>query len=129
MAEENGAPQTVRLAGLIAAVEGAAVLTATAVLGVATAVDHPDSYGRAVFAVVIGLAAGLLLLRIGRGLARAEGWTRAPVVVAQALLVPVGYTLAVTAEQPLYGVPILVLCLAEISLLLTPAARQAFMDR
>jgi len=129
VAEENGAPRPVRLAGLVAAVEGAGVLIATGVLGVATVLDRPDSYGRALFAVVIGLVAGLLLLRIARGVARVQGWARAPVVVAQALLAPVGYTLAVTAEMPQYGVPILALCLAEICLLLTPAARLAFLDR
>lgn len=129
MAEQNGAPRTVRLAGLIAAVEGVGVLAAAGVLGVVTLLNRPDSYGRALFAVAIGLAAGLLLLRIGRGLGRVEGWARAPVFVAQILLIPVGYTLAVSAELPWYGVPILALCAAEIGLLLSPEARLAFTGR
>lgn len=132
MADDNGAPRAVRalrLAGLVAAAEGAAVLVAAAVLGVATALERPDSYGRALFAVLIMLAAGVLLVRVGRGIARVQGWARAPAVVAQVLLVPVGYTLAVTAERPLYGVPVLALCAAEIYLLLTPEARLAFLDR
>jgi hypothetical protein len=129
VAEEDGAPRAVRLAGLVAAAQGAGVLVATGVLGVATTLEPPDSYGRALFTVVLGVAAGALLLRIGQGIARVEGWARAPVVVAQILLIPVGYTLAVTAQRPLYGVPILALCAAEICLLLTPEARLAFTDR
>ncbi len=126
MAEQNGTPRAARLAGLVAAAQGVAVLVAAGVLGVATLLDRPASYGRALFAVVILLAAGLVLLRIGRGIARVEGWARAPVIVAQILLIPVGYTLALSAERPWYGVPILALCAAEIWLLLTPEARVAF---
>jgi hypothetical protein len=114
--EQSGVPRAVRLAGLLAVVEGAGVLLAAAALGVATALEPPESYGRA-------------LLRIGLGIARVERWARAPVVVAQVLLVPVGYTLAVTAQLPLYGVPILALVAAEVCLLLTPEARLAFLDR
>jgi len=127
--EQSGVPRAVRLAGLLAVVEGAGVLLAAAALGVATALEPPESYGRALFGAFILLAAGLLLLRIGLGIARVERWARAPVVVAQILLVPVGYTLAVTAQLPLYGVPILALVAAEVCLLLTPEARLAFLDR
>ncbi|MBA2416767.1 MAG: hypothetical protein H0V64_12960 [Geodermatophilaceae bacterium] len=129
VAEDNGAPRAVRLAGLVAAAEGAGVLIAAAVLGVSTLLERPDSYGRALFAMAIGLAAGVLLLGIGRGVFRVQGWARAPVIVAQVLLIPVGYTLAFTAGLPLYGVPILALCVAEFFLLLTPQARQAYLDR
>ena len=129
MPEQSGVPRAVRLAGLLAVVEGAGVLLAAAALGVATALERPESYGRALFGAFILLAAGLLLLRIGLGIARVERWARAPVVVAQVLLVPVGYTLAVTAQLPLYGVPILALVAAEVCLLLTPEARLAFLDR
>ncbi len=129
MAEEDGAPRAVRLAGLVAAVEGVGVLVAGGIFAVATVLEPPDSYGRAIFAVVIVVAAGSLLLLIGRGIARVEGWARAPVIVAQILLIPVGYTVAVTAERPLFGIPILALCAAEFALLLTPEARRAYLDR
>lgn len=129
MVEEKGAPRAVRLAGLVAAAQGVGVLAVTAILGVATVLGEPDSYGRALFAVLIGLAGGVLLLRIGLGITRLEGWARAPVIVAQVLLVPIGYTLAVTAQLPWYGVPILASSAAQIYLLLIPEARRAFLDR
>ncbi len=129
MAEQNDVPRAVRLAGLLAAAEGVGVLVAAGALGLSTAVDRPDSYGAALFGVLIGLVAGLLLLRIGRGVARLQAWARAPVFIAQILLVPVGYTLAVSADRPAYGVPILAVCAGVVGLLLTPEARLTFLNR
>lgn len=128
MAQQNGAPGTVRWAAVVVAVEALAILAGTGVFAVATVVGAPDSYGRAAFAVLIGLAVGAGLLRCAQALGRLEGWARAPVIVCQLLLIPVGYTLAFQAELPVYGVPILATCAAVLYLLLTPEARAAFLQ-
>lgn len=129
MGPQSAAPRALGLAGLVVAVQAAALLVAVAVLAAATVLGRTENLGRAGFGVLVGLAAGLAMLRIGLGLVRVEGWARAPAVVVQLLLVPVGYTLAFTARQPAYGVPILALCVAELFLLFTPEARAAFLGR
>ncbi len=129
MIPQTGAPRAVRLAGLVVGIEGIALLLAAGGLAVATVLGLVENLGRAGFGVLIGLAAGAGMLRVAVGLAGVEGWARAPAVVVQLLLAPVGYTVAFTAERPAYGVPILVLCAAELFLLFTPESRAAFLDR
>lgn len=90
---------------------------------------RPDSLGRAWAEVVIAIGAGVLLLAMARGLSRAAGWSRAPVIVTQLLAVPVGYSLAVPSEQPLYGIPILAAVATVLYLLFTPESRLAFFQR
>ncbi|CAN5292181.1 hypothetical protein BH20ACT5_BH20ACT5_08110 [soil metagenome] len=117
------------MAAAAVAVEGLGLLAAGAALLVQTLRSTPDSYGRAGFAVVMAVLGGLLMLRLALGLVRLEGWVRAPVIVAQVLLWPVGYTLAVQAGLPWYGVPILLLAAAAVLALLSRPARMAFRDR
>lgn len=122
-------PRAVRLAAGLAALEGLGVLAAAVALAVATARQRPDSYARALFGVVLAICAGALLLRLARAMAQLAGWTRAPVIVLQLLLFPVGYSLAFQVGQPWYGVPIVVACVGELSLLFSPRARLAFLGR
>jgi hypothetical protein len=122
-------PGPVRLAALVAAVEGAALLGLGLFYAVKTALDRPDSYGRALFGVLFALAGGAVLLLLARGLLRLGGWARSPVVVLQILALPVGYSLAFQAGLPGYGGPILLLAVAELYLLFTPAGRAAFWSR
>jgi hypothetical protein len=122
----DGPPATVRLAALVAAVEGAALLGLGLFYLGKTAVDRPDSYGRALFGALFAVAGGALLLLLARGLRRLRGWARSPVIVLQILACPVGYSLAFQAGLPGYGGPILLLAAAELYLLFTPEARAAF---
>jgi hypothetical protein len=124
--EPAPAPAPVRLAALVAAVEGVALVGLGAFYAVKTAVQRPDSYGRALFGAAMALLAGACLLLLGRGLARVRGWARSPVIVLQLVALPVGYSLAFQAGLPAYGGPILVLAVAELYLLFTPEARDAF---
>ena len=125
-AGRGGPPTTVRLAALVTAIEGVALVGLGLFYAVKIAVDRPDSYGRAVFGALFVLAGGALLLLLGRGLLRVRGWARSPVVVLQILALPIGYSLAFQAGLPGYGGPILVLAAAELYLLFTPDARAAF---
>jgi hypothetical protein len=123
---DGSPPATVRLAALVAAVEGVALAGLGLLYVVKTAVDGPDSYGRAVLGALLALAGGATLLLLARALHRVRGWARSPVVVLQILALPVGYSLAFQAGLPGYGAPILALAGAELSLLFSADARAAF---
>jgi hypothetical protein len=119
-------PGTVRLAALVAAAEGVALLGLGLFYVAKTAVNRPDNYGRALFGALFALAGGAVLLLLARSLRRLRGWARSPVLVLQVLALPVGYSLAFQARLPAYGGPILVLAVAELYLLFTPESRAAF---
>ncbi|MCV7197578.1 hypothetical protein [Mycobacterium angelicum] len=114
------APRTVRAAGVIVAVEGAAALGIAAVLvvrGLAGADQHiVNGLGTAVWFVLVGggvLAGGWALIvgkRWGRGLA----------VFAQLLLLPVAWYLAVGSGQLGIGIPVGVVALSVLALLFSP---------
>ena len=123
---DPSAPTTVRLAALVAAVEGAALSGVGAFYAVKTLLDRPDSYARAGLGALMALAGGALLLLLARALLRIRGWARSPVVVLQILALPVGWSLGVQAGLIGYGGPILLLAVAELVLLFTPEARAAF---
>src|SRR6266550_804176 len=113
----------VRLAALVTAVEGLALLGLGAFYGGKIAVQRPDSYGRALLGAGMAVAGGVLLLVLARALTRVRGWARSPVIVLQLLALPVGYSLAFQAGLPGYGGPILVLAVAELYLQFTPEGR------
>ncbi len=122
-------PGAVRRAALVVALEAAALAALALVLLWLTLTSDPDSTGRALAEVVyVGLGAGLLGAA-AVGLWRLAGWARGPVVVLQVLLGLLGYNLAFAGDQPLIGVPVLVLVATELYLLLTPEARLAFYHR
>ncbi len=98
---EAEAPGAVRRAALVVALEAAALAALALVLLWLTLTSDPDSTGRALAEVVyVGVGAGLL-----------------------------GFNLAFAGDQPLIGVPVLVLVATELYLLLTPEARLAFYHR
>ncbi|MGI8532309.1 MAG: hypothetical protein ACR2KN_04835 [Geodermatophilaceae bacterium] len=129
MSPDSHPPRVIQWAAALVAVEGAAVLAAAAVLCVATLVTPPDSYAGAASGIALGLVFGAAILRLALGLRRLEAWSRGPVVVTQLLLVPVGYTFAVNAGMPVYGVPILLVCVAVLGLLFSPGGRMAMPGR
>ncbi len=115
-------PATVRGAGLIVAVQGAAALVLAAVLllrGLGGADQRVvNGYGTAVWFVLVGgavLAAGCALV-VGRR------WGRGLAVFAQLLLLPVSWYLAVGSHRPLAGVPVGIMALSALILLFSPAA-------
>lgn len=122
------APAAVRLAALVAAVEGLALLGLALFFLVELAVSTPTAVGAALGALVFELLGAAILLTVARGLQRARRWARSPSVVLQILFLPVGFTLAFQAGQPWWGIPVLALALCELYLLFTPGARLA-LDR
>ncbi|MFI6479669.1 hypothetical protein ACIBH1_17180 [Nonomuraea sp. NPDC050663] len=111
------AAAVVALEGVIALALGGFVAVNT-LLGEATEVT--TALAEAVFG--LGLGAGLLWVAYG-GLLKAERWGRAPGVLAQIFLIPVGGT--VLMERPAIGVPLIVIALAGLVALLAPSTTQA----
>lgn len=125
----HGIPRSLRQAAVLTAVEGVAVIFGGAFWLVRSLVDTPTNLGASLAGAVFAILAGALLLRLALGIARVEGWSRSPLVALQIVFLPVGFTLAFQADQPVYGVPVLVLCLSILYLVFTPEGRLAFFHR
>jgi hypothetical protein len=116
------APPTVRAAGLIVAVQGAAALVVAAVLvvrGIAGADQRVvNGLGTALWFVLVGA----VVLAAGRALVVGKRWGRGLAVVTELLLLPVAWYLAVGSHQPVFGIPVGIAALAALVLLFSPAA-------
>src|SRR5882757_3927526 len=118
------APATVRQAGVVVALEGAALAVVAVVLVVrAIGGAHEKAisgYGTAAWYSVMGagvIAAGWALWtgrRLGRGVA----------VFAQLLLLPVAWYIAVGSQRWAYGVPLALVAVGALVLLFSPSALQ-----
>jgi hypothetical protein len=109
-------------------IEAAAIAVGALVLLWLTFTSTADSLGRALAEVVMVGAGAALLAVAAVGLWRVSAWARGPVIVLQLLLAALAYTTAFEAEQPLIGVPVLVLVATELYLLATPEARLAYLE-
>ena len=118
----RAAPASVRGAGLIVAVQGAAGLVVAAVLLI-RALSGADQrvvngFGTAGWFALVGgavLAAGYALL-VGRR------WGRGLAVFAELLLLPVAWYLGVGSHRVLLGIPVGVMALTGLALLFSPTA-------
>ncbi|PWW23057.1 hypothetical protein JD79_02222 [Geodermatophilus normandii] len=113
----------------MAAVEAALLVGGALVILWLTVTSNPDSVGRALAEVVYVGIFGAALAAAAVGLRRLSAWARGPVVVLQILLGLFGYSTAFPGGQPLLGIPLIVLAVAELYLLATPEARLAFSER
>lgn len=115
-------PEGVRKAGFLVAGEGAVGLAVALVLvlrGLAgTDQGVVSGYGTAIWFLVVGGA----VLAAGLALARGRIWGRGIAVIAQLLLLPVAWYVAVGSHQWVYGIPIGLAALAVLGLLFSPAA-------
>jgi hypothetical protein len=115
-------PATVRVAGLIVGVQGAAglVVAATLVLRGLRGADQRvvNGFGTAIWFVLFGgfvVAAGAALLAGKR-------WGRGPAVFTELLLLPVAWYLAVGSHRPAFGIPLAVVAVSALALLFSPTA-------
>jgi hypothetical protein len=116
------APATVRGAGFVVVVQGAAALVVAAVL-VVRAIAGADQravngLGTAVWFVLVGG----VVLAAGRALVLGRRWGRGLGVFTQLLLLPVAWYLAVGSHRPAFGVPLGIVALTVLVLLFSPAA-------
>ncbi len=93
-----------------------------------TLTSTPDSLARAIAEVVILVLVAVGLGVAARGLARAAGWARGPVIAAQIFFGLSGFVTAFQAQLPLIGLPVLLLVATELYLLATPEARLAYLE-
>jgi hypothetical protein len=120
-------PTTLLAAALLVAVEGLGLLVAAVAVAVELAVSSAsDPLGAAVLAG-LALVAGLGLALAARGLARRGRWARAPALVSNLILLPVGYGL-VQGGRWYVGLPVMALGLAVLVLLFHPATNAALDD-
>ena len=116
------APAGLRVAGLIAAIEGAVGLVVAAVL-VARGLGGADQrvvngYGTAIFFAVAGSG----VLAAGVALATGKRWGRGLVVFTQLLLLPVAWYLTTGSHRPMFGVPVAVVAVSALALLFSPSS-------
>jgi peptidoglycan/LPS O-acetylase OafA/YrhL len=116
-------PTAVRRAGLVVALEGAVGIVGAVVFLVRGLTGAEDAvfindYGTAAWFAILGggvLAGGVALVRGRR-------WGRAIAVVAQILLIPVGFALLTDSGRPYFGAPLLVVVLIVLVLLFSPSS-------
>ncbi|WP_327141804.1 hypothetical protein [Nocardia sp. NBC_01327] len=117
------APTTVRAAGVLVAVQGAAAVISGivfAVMGVTgSAHNAKNSYLTAGYAVIVGGA----VLAAGLGLWRGRRWGRAIAVITQLLLLGVSWFM-VTSDRFDLAVPFAAVAIAGLVLLFAPASNR-----
>ena len=126
--EQPRAPRAVRLAALLVAVEGAALVVLAGVEAVSTLVSGASSVPLALVTAASAAGCGVFLVWLARSLGALRKWARSPVVVVQLIALPVGYNLINPSGRPELGVPVLALAVATLVLLGTAGARAA-LDR
>jgi uncharacterized membrane protein (DUF2068 family) len=113
-----------RAAAVLVGCQGLLLLVAAGVLAVETVVGRSTDGSGARLTALLALAAGVGLILVAGGLARRRRWARAPALVTQLLLLPVGFTV-VQAGEPLIGVPVLAVSVAVVVLVLSPPTGRA----
>jgi hypothetical protein len=112
-------------AAAVVAVEGVALTLLGLGYGVAGLVGDPFDRTATLLQAGFAILAGVLVVLVARGLTRAAGWARSPVVVLQLLAIPVGAGL-VQGQVWYAAVPVLLLPAVVLYLLATPEARLTF---
>jgi hypothetical protein len=120
------ATSLVALVALVAA-QGVGLAGLAVFFLVELVVSTPLSVPRAVMAALLTLLAGLGLLAVARGLHRRRRWARAPALVTQLIVLPVGVGL-VQGGRWYVGVPLIGWALGVLVLLFTPAVSEALED-
>lgn len=93
-------------------------------VGVETFAARSASIANAIALAVCALALGAGLIAVGRGLYRAQRWSRTPAVLTQVFGFITGVYL-VQSQQYAYGIPIIVVTVAAVVLIFTPAATRS----
>lgn len=113
-----------RAAALLVGCQGLLLLVAAGVLAAETVVGRSTDASGARLTALLALAAGVGLVLVARSLARRRRWARAPALVTQLLLLPVGFTVVQAGDAPI-GVPLLVVAGGLVLLLLSQPVGKA----
>ncbi|BCI52174.1 hypothetical protein NIIDNTM18_14520 [Mycolicibacterium litorale] len=118
------APTTVRQAAVLVALEGAAGVAAALVYLVSGFSGAEEAglnkFGTAAWFAIIGGA----VLGAGWALWSGRRWGRGIAVMAQLLLLPVTWYVAVGSHQWFYGIPVAAVAVTALLLLFSPSALQ-----
>ena len=115
-------------AGLLVALQGAALVLLGLGYGVAGVVGAPFDRTATLLQAGSVVAAGVLVLLVARGVLEVRGWARAPALVLQLLSLPVGVGL-VQGRVWYAAVPVLGLAVGVLWSFATLEARLAFRER
>jgi hypothetical protein len=116
-------PRSLLAAATVEAIEAACVLAASAYAAVATAGGHSYQDASGIALTIIGIATSIVLFLVARGVRAGRRWSRTPAMLTQLFLGIVAIYLMQSGRLDL-GVPAIVLAVAGLSALLTPASIQ-----
>jgi hypothetical protein len=126
-AEPGARPTQLLASAALVALEALGLLVAAGAVALElVASSASDPLGAAVLAG-LALVGGIGLALVARGLARRGRWSRAPALVTNLILLPVGYGV-VQSGRWYAGLPIMALGLAVLVLLFHPATNEALDD-
>lgn len=113
-----GRPRSVRTVVALVGLQALTLVAIAVFYGVELVVASPDSVVTAVASAVLVLVVGIGMALVARGLARGRRWSRAPALVAQLLLLPVGFEMS-QGQRWWLGLLLLLWCGAVAVLLLS----------
>lgn len=114
-------PVTVRVAGVIVALQGVGLLVLAGVnvaSGLANGARLAQLFAQGLYFVVLGALLGL----VSSGLLRGRRWSRTPALVAQVVVIAVGMWMAFPSSQLRWGIGLIVVGVVTFGLLVSPAA-------
>ena len=117
-------PGALRLAAAAQVIEAAGLCVAAVFGAISTADGKSSQAGSGLALTVFTVAIALGIALIAAALAKARPWSRTPVVMTQ-LLVVIGGIVLLDGHRPEWGVPALLLAVACLAGVLTPASLRA----
>jgi hypothetical protein len=128
VADSAPIPQTIRTAAALVSLESLALVGGAVVLLIMAATRTTTRLWAALAIVGFAIVGAVILGLCARGLSHLRPSARSPVMLAQFLALPVGYSLGFQAHRMVIAAPLLIVAVAVLALLFAPSARQA-LDR
>lgn len=120
-------PATLTAAAALEALEGIAMIGAGLFVGIETFAARSASITNAIALAVCALALGVGLIAVGRGLYQVRRWSRTPALLTQVFGFITGVYL-IQSHQYAYGIPIIIITVAAVVLIFTPATTKALIN-
>ena len=114
-------PRSVLAAAIIEAVEAVGVLVASVLAAVATVDGHSYQRASGIAITAIGIATAIALALVARALRAGRRWSRTPAMLTQ-LFTGIVAIYVIQSGRLDWGVPAIVLAIAGLAALLTPAS-------
>jgi peptidoglycan/LPS O-acetylase OafA/YrhL len=114
-------PLSVRIAAIVQLAEAAGVLAASLIAGVDAVTGKSYQRASGIAITLIGIATGLALAYVARGLNSSRRWSRTPAMLTQ-LFAGIVAIYLLQAPRLDWGIPAIVLAIAGLGALLAPAS-------